>query len=160
MDLCHDPIVKLATETLSQATGNVLDLGCGNGVLLKKICRSNGDLVPWGIDYSTANIGHARWLSPRFADNFVVSDIFDDCVVWSQDREFQLVILSLIHLYKVPEEYAEKLWRCTREHARNILLYAYAGSDVSLEELAQKAEITLSDKQSSNDAAIAILRKA
>jgi hypothetical protein len=160
MDLCHDPIVKLATETLSQATGNVLDLGCGNGVLLKKICRSHGNVIPWGIDHSTANIGHARWLSPRFADNFVVSDIFDDCVVWSQDCEFQLVILSLIHLYQVPEEYAEELLRRIKEHTRNILLYAYAGSDVSLEELAQKAEITLSDKQSSNDVAIAILRKA
>ena len=162
MDLSHEPIVKLAAETLSQATGNVLDLGCGNGVLLKKICQSNGNLIPWGVDVSSDNIAHARLLAPRFSDNFVVSDIFDDCVVWSKDREFQLVILMLGRLTEVAEEQAEKLLRCIKEHARNLLVYAYDDylhHHGSLEELARKTGVTLSDKRSGDNVAMAHLEK-
>ena len=158
MDLFHEPILKLAAETLRQAAGNVLDLGCGNGVLLRKICSSNSKLIPWGVDISGDCIAHARLTSPRFADNFVVADIFDDRMVWSKDREFELVILSLVQLTEVPEEQANKLLGRIKEHTRDLLVYAYDG-DGCLEELAQRAEITPSDKQSSNDVAIAILRK-
>jgi hypothetical protein len=162
MDLSHEPIVKLAAETLSQATGNVLDLGCGNGALLKKICQYNGDLIPWGVDVSSDNIAHARLLAPRFSDNFVVSDIFDDCAIWSKDPEFQLVILMLGRLTEVAEEQAEKLLRCIKEHARNLLVYAYDDylhHQGSLDELARKTGVPLSDKRSSDNVAMAHLEK-
>ena len=144
MNLSHEPIVKLAADTLSQAIGNVLDLGCGNGVLLKKICQPNGNLIPWGVDVSSDNIAHARLLAPRFSDNFVGSDIFDDSVVWSKDREFQLVILMLGRLTEVAAEQAEKLLRCIKESARNLLVYAYDDylhHHGSLEDLARKTGV-------------------
>jgi len=162
MDLSHGPIVKLSAETLSRATGNVLDLGCGNGVLLKKICQPNGNLIPWGVDVSSENIVHARLLAPRFPDNFVVSDIFDDCVVWSKDHEFQLVILMLGRLTEVAEEKSEKLLRCIKERARNLLVYAYDDylhDNGSLEELARKTGVPLSDKRSGDNVAMAHLEK-
>ena len=30
--------------------GRVLDLGCGNGALLKKICEPRPNLIPLGVD--------------------------------------------------------------------------------------------------------------
>jgi SAM-dependent methyltransferase len=158
MDLFHEPIEKLAVATLSQATGNVLDLGCGNGVLVNKICQRNGDLIPWGVDISSPNIAHARLLTSRFSDNFVVSDIFDDCVVWTENHEFQLVILSLVRLTEVDQGRAEKLLRRIREHAKTLLVYAYDG-DGSLQELARKTGVTLSGQQLGENVAIAQLEK-
>lgn len=95
-----------------------------------------------------------RLLTSRFADNFVVSDIFDDRLVWSRDREFQLVILSLVRLTEVDELRAEELLRRIREHAKNLLVYAYDG-DGSLEELARKTGVTLSGQQLGENVAIA-----
>jgi len=158
MDLCHEPIAKLATQTLADANGNVLDLGCGNGVLVKKICQSNSKLIPWGVDISKDNIAHARQLDPGFSDNFLVSDIFNDWEVWSKDREFELVILSLVRLTEVPQEQAEGLLKRIREHGRKLLVYAYDG-DGSLEELAGKSGITLSNKGSHGNVALADLGK-
>jgi hypothetical protein len=158
MDLSHKPILKLAAETLRQATGNVLDLGCGNGVLVKNICQPSGDLVPWGIDISSANIAHAQLLTSRFSDNFIVADIFDDCETWAENSQFQLVMLSLVRLTEVPEERAEKLLRLIREHAMNLLVYVYDG-DGSLEDLARNTGLTLSCKQLGQHAALARLEK-
>jgi hypothetical protein len=37
MDISHQSILNLACSCLSQSSGRILDLGCGNGVLLHKI---------------------------------------------------------------------------------------------------------------------------
>ncbi len=147
MDVCHQPIVKLAKEILARGDGAVLDLGCGNGVLLKSICDVNNNLVPWGVDVSSVAIAHARMLMPHYTENFVVSDIFDECLVWAEDRAFELVILMLGRLTEVPGERSEALVRRIRGQAKNLLVYAYddyAAVYGSLEELARRAGVTLS----------------
>jgi hypothetical protein len=73
-----------------------------------------------------------------------------------QNREFQLVILSLVRLTEVPEERAEKLLELIREHAKNFLVYAYDG-DGSLEELARKTGVTLPDQRSEENVALVYL---
>jgi hypothetical protein len=162
MELSHKPVVKLAATTLSKAGGNVLDLGCGNGMLLKKICDSNQNVIPWGVDRSIDKIDHARLLSPRFTDNFALADIFDDCGVWSEGREFALVILMLGRLMEVPEERSQLLLRRIRERGRNFLVYAYEGYEHyhgSLDELARKARVTVLEQRSDENARLVDLRK-
>lgn len=162
MEVSHAPVVKLATATLSQAGGNVLDLGCGNGMLLKRICESNHNVIPWGVDRSIDRIDHARLLNPRFADNFVLADIFDDCEVWSEKREFAIVILMLGRLIEVPEEHAEMLLKRIGECAKGFLVYAYEGYEHyhgSLDQLARRARITVSEDRLDENVGLVKLHK-
>src|SRR5690349_9631667 len=89
----HKPIVALATAVLSGTGGSILDLGCGNGMLLKKIHEANSASVPFGIDVAPSRIEHARELNPRFAANFVSGDMFDSDRVWPDGRRYALAIL-------------------------------------------------------------------
>ena len=158
----HEPIVQLAGQTLSYSVGNVLDLGCGNGVLLKKICHSNHGLVPWGLDRSRDAIAHARLLSPRYADHFVLADIFDDCAVWSNGRGFELVVLMLGRLREVPRACADKLLGRIKKSAGNLLVYAYDAvlhQHGSLANLAGKTGVSLCDQRSAEYVALANLER-
>jgi hypothetical protein len=54
-------IVEVAVQALGGQGGRVLDLGCGNGVLLGKIRARVGDpLIPYGVDREPLHIHHAR----------------------------------------------------------------------------------------------------
>jgi hypothetical protein len=149
MEREHEPIVNSAAAILGRSAGNVLDLGCGNGVLLKKICYTHPNLIPWGVDHARIKITRARLLNPQFADNFVVADVFDDCVIWSEARKFQLVLLMLGRLTEVPEARVEKLLKRIKEQAGSLLVYVYDGYECrcgSIRELAQKTGVNLSHK--------------
>jgi len=158
MEFSHQPIVKLASAVLTRTAGVVLDLGCGNGALVNKICSCRADLVPWGVERVAERIAHAKLLAPRFAENFVVSDIFDDCAVWSRDRNFELIILMLGRMTEVPDEWAEELLSRIKGHAKNLLVYAYDDylrDFGSLEELARQAHVELTDARSGENVAMA-----
>src|SRR5690348_3810470 len=77
MDGCHGPIFTVARETIGQSIGNVMDLGCGNGVLISRICAGHVGLVPYGVDCDPKCIEHARRLWPKDQSNFIVADLFN-----------------------------------------------------------------------------------
>src|SRR5437867_2880150 len=93
MDTAHRPIVALATAALAGTGGNVLDLGCGNGALLKKMHEAIPDSVPFGIDIVRTHIEHAAELNPQFATNFISGDLFESDLIWPGGRTYALVIL-------------------------------------------------------------------
>lgn len=59
--------------------GKVLDLGCGNGLMLRHlVTRSKYKLTPYGIDFIEESIKQAREvILPEYAQNFIVSNIVD-----------------------------------------------------------------------------------
>ena len=66
MDGSHEPILKTANLVLGENPGMVLDLGCGNGALLKKLLDANPSIVPFGIDRNVGRIAtSAREVLPR-----------------------------------------------------------------------------------------------
>lgn len=58
--LSSDVLSKL--ELNSASKGNVLDVGCGNGLLLSKIANNFNELV--GVDYSESMVDKAKMLLP------------------------------------------------------------------------------------------------
>jgi hypothetical protein len=142
MDLLHEPIVRMAREELTGLQGNILDLGCGNGVLLKKICAGNDALVPYGIDMKTSCLDHARELLPSFDENFANGDLFDS-LNWSS-RRYALGIMMIGRLLEVPRDRAERLTAALRTQCERLLVYVYPGwSSDSFDTLVQRAGLCL-----------------
>jgi len=59
--------------------GKVIDLGCGNGLMLRHlVTRSKHNLTPYGVDFIEESIKQAKEkILPNYAQNFTVSNIID-----------------------------------------------------------------------------------
>src|SRR5262249_23170780 len=125
MDWCHGSILISARETIGQSVGNVMDLGCGNGVLVSKICGVRMGLVPFGVDYNPERIEHARLLSPKYTGNFVMSDLF--CVSSLPQGPFLLSILMVGRLLEAPAGVRRNLYEWLHDCSAKVLLYLYPG---------------------------------
>ena len=123
MDEAHRPIVQLALSTIGES-GTVLDLGCGNGALLKKICDARPGLTPFGVDVDPAKLDHARELQPAFAANFVAGNMFES-IPLDADTVYSLVILMPGRLLEVDEASATRLKDWLRGHFQYLLVYGY-----------------------------------
>jgi SAM-dependent methyltransferase len=126
MEWCHRPIVDLAVATLAGRGGNVLDLGCGNGALLRTLCRVNPLIDPFGIDREAGPIDHARLLLPRHASHFVQGDLFEDPRPWSSGRRYLLALLSPSRLQEAGPERAAVLLAQIAQCCDHLLLYTYS----------------------------------
>ena len=64
---------------LIHRSGRIIDLGCGNGLLLKHLVEnSKYRLEPFGVDFIEESIQQARELIlPAYSDNFTVQNIVD-----------------------------------------------------------------------------------
>lgn len=147
MDVAHVAIVDLAVATLGEHGGAVLDLGCGNGVLLKKIRDRIGEtVVPFGLDVGPIQIGHARDLFPGFSSNFQVGNMFLDEELWQSQSGYRLVILGVRRLLEVPPESAARLRQHLQKKKEHLLAYVFASADDAgedLEDLAARAGLRL-----------------
>ena len=65
--------------SLIDRDGKVIDLGCGNGLMLRHlVTRSRYRLIPFGVDFIEESIRQAREVVlPEYAANFFVSNIVD-----------------------------------------------------------------------------------
>lgn len=125
MDEVHEPIVEQAVSALAGRPGDVLDLGCGNAALLRKVYEGAPDVTPFGVDIAERSIEHARQLLPRFAANFVVADLFDTRSWWPGSRRLSLVILSPRRLHEAGPEQTARLKDWMRTRSDQLLIYAY-----------------------------------
>ena len=107
MDEAHRPIVELAHASIGE-TGTVLDLGCGNGALLKKICEPRPNLIPFGMDLEETKLEHARELQPGFAANFIAGSMFDG-IPLDGDTVYSLVLLMPGRLLEVDDASGRQL---------------------------------------------------
>ncbi|HMF97237.1 MAG TPA: class I SAM-dependent methyltransferase [Vicinamibacterales bacterium] len=123
MDEAHRPIVELAVSTLG-ATGTVIDLGCGNGALLKKIAEARPGVVPFGVDTDETKLEHARLLQPAFGANFVAGNMFER-IPLDADTVYSLVILMPGRLLEVNESSRCQLREWLRGHFQQLLVYGY-----------------------------------
>jgi 2-polyprenyl-3-methyl-5-hydroxy-6-metoxy-1,4-benzoquinol methylase len=143
MDMLHQPLVSLAQKELKGTRGHVLDLGCGNGVLLGKICSGHAGLVGHGVDINSSSIEHARLLFPEFAHNFIHGDLFDP-TLWSGSQNYVLGVLMIGRLLEVSREQAARLITTLKARCDRVLVYVYPNSnDTHLETLVERAGLRL-----------------
>jgi hypothetical protein len=127
MDDLHRPIVAAARRILAATPGNVLDLGCGNGALLAKICTAGTSLVPYGVDSRISALTHAAEVLPGFSGNFYKGDLFD-CEIWAKDRRYLLAIVMAGRLLEVEPPAADRLLSRLQEASETVLFYCYPGA--------------------------------
>lgn len=119
----HRPIVERACEHFGGLPGRVLDLGCGNGVLLNTIRAANARLVPYGVDADASKIERARQMLPGFAANFYAGDMFDPDAHWP-GVAFDLILLMPGRLLEVEAARGDRLRAWLRAQEGFVLLYA------------------------------------
>ncbi len=150
MNLRHESIVSAALRELGEERGDVLDLGCGNGALVQRICRSHPGLVPWGIDTSERKIARARTLMPAAATNFRVGNLFSLREIFGAG-EFALILLMVGRLVEVPRSHSDQLLSHIASISKRLLLYVYPGyGDSSLEALAARVGVSVDVTDVSN----------
>jgi SAM-dependent methyltransferase len=129
MDRAQAPVVELAARAIGDG-GNVLDLGCGNAMLLKKIRdRVGAGAIPFGVDHHKQHIAHARLVLPDFAPNFHVRDIFAGLDCSDDRRRYRLALVSVNRLLEVPESRARRLIAELRRSCDRLLVYRYLPAD-------------------------------
>lgn len=164
MDEAHAPVLDLAVAALDGRGGRVLDLGCGNGALLKKLVAAAADVVPFGIDSDPARIKHARLLQPDFGENFLVRDLMD--AGWAAeppwDEGFTLGIVMPGRLLEAGPERANAFRERLRSSCDRVLVYAYGDwlEDSSMEDLTGRAGLSLVGEPSHERVALATVPPA
>jgi len=152
MDELHAPLVTRAQQLLAEGRCDILDLGCGNGVLLEKICQQRVDRIAHGVDINAVAIDHACLIHPRDAANFHRANLFDE-PTWNQNR-YALALLMIGRLLEVPIEQATDFFARLRQRCGKLLLYAYPDrTSQALEDLATRLDIRL---ERSGESAVAM----
>jgi hypothetical protein len=124
MERAHKPIVDLATKELSGVEGSIIDLGCGNGALLAKVCKAVPGLMPVGVDTDEGRLGHFAELNPGPSGRAIQCDIFDVPAQCAGDR-FALALLMAGRLLEVDASRTADLRRWLASNCDRILVYAY-----------------------------------
>ncbi len=146
MDEAHAPVVRAAAAALGGPGGAVLDLGCGNGVLLERLVAAAPGVVPFGIDRDPVRIEHAQTLHRKFANHFAAGDMFDDERLWAGGRRFALAVVMPGRLLETDTTRAAALRERLRSRCDQVLVYAYGDwlAGTTLAALAQTAGFSVS----------------
>lgn len=104
--------------------GKVIDLGCGNGLMLRHLLtRSKYKIVPYGIDFIEESIRQARQtILPEYARNFTVGNIVD---IDLGTKTFDFIFFDPYNVLADDlEEMIDKLIKACRPKGK-IIFYTY-----------------------------------
>jgi len=139
MAASHEPIKQLAKQVLKDGQGLlVLDLGCGNGMLLRRIALETG-ATPFGLELDESKARYAHRLLRRFGGEVKTANIFTARWPWP-DQVFDLAIVPLTAFLDAPHDLSEQLRVHLMAHAHTILAYAYDDDRQRLGALSAMAE--------------------
>lgn len=159
MDWAHSPIVALAARTLGSDAATVLDLGCGNGALLRKVLGLRPRAVPIGIERDAARVEHARGLLPDHRDGLIVGDVLADEPYASLPARIDLALLNPRRILESPASAGAALRHRLRARCARLLVYAYGKGRTEHGDLggfAAAAGITVAPHDATARAALAV----
>ncbi|MEA2489213.1 MAG: hypothetical protein QOH21_1005 [Acidobacteriota bacterium] len=149
MDAAHAPLVDLAVEALAQQAGPVLDLGCGNGLLLDKI-RQRLSVPIHGVDADADKIHRARSLYP--AGTFMAGDLFTSESIWQ--RSYALALISAARIHEASDDAVSQLATSIALHASRLILYAYGDTPFHPERLAAQCGLQIVGRSATKTAVL------
>jgi hypothetical protein len=127
--------------------GNIIDLGCGNGMLLKKVVSVNSQLVPFGVELSAEKVSRAAHLLPESRNNFVVADIFSAAADRHlRSRRYTVTLLMLGRLDEVSKDKALATLDTVAGSTDILLGYFYGRHANSARRIASKFGLSLNDE--------------
>jgi Methyltransferase domain len=124
MQRSHDALIGLLRKANCKFASHVIDLGCGNGVLVGRIYAELSCAGLAGVDVDPRKIEAARRRFPTFATEFVAANIFD-VAVWRRRNHYSLAVLALTRLSEVAPEQASLLIRSLKACCAHVLAYDY-----------------------------------
>jgi uncharacterized protein len=141
----HEPIVRLAQGVLGDRDGaSVLELGCGNGLLLQEIV-SGVRAVPFGIEVDAGKARRADAALRAFGGRALADDLFTSEAIWL-GQVFDLAIVSASAFLEGPANLVKQLRARLAQRSRLLLIYAYS-DDLerfgTLDQIAGKASLRL-----------------
>lgn len=126
MKKAHKPILELSCDVLSKEGGNVLDLGCGNGYLLKTLREHCPNIIPYGIEQNLSVVAHAKTLQPEFLNNFFQGNLFNASEILPNDQNFELIIIMPGRFLELNDENKKtELLDWLNISSKKILAYVY-----------------------------------
>ena len=129
MEDAHDVLLKILEKNFewTGCCGTVLDLGCGNGVLLDKICSKYKGLTPHGVE-----IEKDRFFSAytHLSDTGEIANgSISDLALWPEEN-YDLVVLMPRRIEELDKQSGDAVRDRLHRVARTFLLYGY-GDDIS-----------------------------
>ncbi|EKD55948.1 MAG: radical SAM protein [uncultured bacterium] len=109
------------------SNGNILDLGCGNGQLLRFLVEnSQHKLIPHGIDFRQEVINEAKEIIlPDFADNFRIGNITK---IDLENNLFDYILLDPYHLADCDRKNVIQIIIDKLRKNGRVILYSYHDS--------------------------------
>jgi len=123
MNDLHTPILNVANRYLAKNPGNVLDLGSGNGALLRKLVDANRGVVPHGMELDAKRHANTSKTLPLHTGNVLLADMFHD-KTWPTTTN-TLTVLAANRLLEGDPAKAKAFRDKFLARQKALLLYAY-----------------------------------
>jgi hypothetical protein len=113
-------LVLRTISTIYLDSGRIIDLGCGNGILLERIHKEHPHLIPYGVEYESGAYSRAR---ERIGEEIWFYDLYDTDKYLQEN--FQIAIISLNRFKEIDEEKSEIFLKHLRNHVNFLVVYSY-----------------------------------
>jgi hypothetical protein len=126
MERAHRPIAKYVDNLLNtQNSSTVVDLGCGNGALLRAICSLRAGVIPLGMEIDAECAARAQRYLGEFSGTVFPGDMLQQSQIWDEPVLYDVVLLMVCRLLEVSDAQASRLIERIFSHARHLVVYAY-----------------------------------
>lgn len=124
MDAGHDMILKSIESLIPEQNFpiHILDLGCGNGILLEKIAKRFTAVMPSGVELIPSRADAAKKRLSNF-NGVVVENTIEYADVWN--NLYTIVLISHNRFAELEAESAVHLMNTMLNHSTYVLIYSY-----------------------------------
>lgn len=125
----HETLLKVVSSIYCDS-GRVLDLGCGNGLLLEKVRTKHPYLIPYGVEIDPYRFEQAKDRLRNNVHNCPIQDVREYL-----DVDFQITLVSMQRFQETPVEEIDVFLTHLRNHTKFLIVYSYGVSwDSSIDE--------------------------